>query len=56
MPFESCANACKRDVRKTFSNTVALVAIVTLILLILINTDWLIGIEPKSMADSTLPR
>ncbi len=42
--------------RKTFSNTIALVAIVTLILPILIITAWLIGIEPKSMADSTLPR
>ncbi len=42
--------------RKTFSNAVALVAIITLILPILIIAAWLIGIEPKALADSTLPR
>jgi len=42
--------------RKTFSNAVALVAIITLILPILIIAAWLIGIEPKVLADSTLPR
>ena len=42
--------------RKTFSNTIALVAIVTLILPILIIAAWLIGIEPKSVVESTLPR